>query len=49
MTVSERWGTFSVIDHKNAASLVPEVLLYDPLVIPVPSDDNENQRWKELG
>jgi hypothetical protein len=31
----ERWGTFSVIDHKDPAELIPEVLLYDRLVIPV--------------
>jgi hypothetical protein len=35
----ERWGTFSVIDHKNAAALVPDVLLYDRLVLPVPTTD----------
>jgi hypothetical protein len=45
----ERWGTFSVIDHKNVAALVPEVLLYDRLVIPVPPDDDERQRWKKNG
>lgn len=36
----ERWGAFSVIDHKNTAAYVPEVLLYDKLVIPVPPKDN---------
>ncbi len=45
----ERWGTFSVIDHKNAAALVPEVLLYDRLVLPVPPDDQERQRWQNKG
>jgi hypothetical protein len=45
----ERWGTFSVIDHKNAASLVPEVLLYDRLVLPVPPDDQERRRWQSKG
>lgn len=43
----ERWGTFSVIDHKNAAGLVPEILLYDRLVLPVPPDDAEKARWKD--
>lgn len=33
---SERWGAFSVIDHKDTAALIPEILLYDRLVIPVP-------------
>lgn len=48
MTI-ERWGTFSVIDHKNAAALVPEVLLYDRLVIPFPPDDVERKRWRDRG
>jgi hypothetical protein len=45
----ERWGTFSVIDHKNAATLVPEVLLYDRLVLPVPSNPDERKRWNDRG
>jgi len=45
----ERWGAFSVIDHKNTELLVPEVLLYDRLVIPVPYNDQERQRWSQLG
>ena len=40
-----RWGTFSVIDHKNVGQLVPEILLYDRLVFPVPADDDE--RWTD--
>lgn len=32
-----RWGTFSVIDHQNPAMLVPEILLYDRLVFPIPT------------
>ncbi len=45
--LSERWGTFSVIDHKNAAALVPEVLLYDRLVLPAPPNDEERLCWSE--
>ena len=45
----ERWGTFSVIDHINVSALVPEILLYDRLVIPVPNDDNDRQRWADNG
>jgi hypothetical protein len=45
----ERWGTFSVIDHKNAATLVPEVLLYDRLVLPVPPNEDERKRWTDRG
>jgi hypothetical protein len=45
--LSERWGTFSVIDHKNAAALVPEVLLYDRLVLPTPPNDEERRCWSE--
>jgi hypothetical protein len=40
---SERWGAFSVIDHKNTAALIPEILLYDRLVIPVPFDPPVNE------
>jgi hypothetical protein len=42
---SERWGTFSVIDHKNAAAMVPEVLLYHRLVLPYPTSPEERERW----
>jgi hypothetical protein len=45
----ERWGTFSVIDHVNAATLVPEVLLYDRLVLPVPGDEEDRKRWAIRG
>jgi hypothetical protein len=45
----ERWGTFSVIDHKNAAALVPDVLLYDRLVLPIPTSDEERIRWNARG
>lgn len=46
----ERWATFSVKDHLDAAALIPEVVLYDRLVIPVPpkDDDDERRRWKDL-
>jgi len=43
-----RWGTFSVIDHKNPVSLVPEILLYDRLVFPTPTDD-DRKRWTKRG
>jgi hypothetical protein len=45
----ERWGTFSVIDHKDNSAFVPEVLLYDRLVIPVPYNEEDRQRWTEAG
>lgn len=48
----ERWGTFSVIDHRNTVALVPEVLLYDRLVIPVPYDPpfyDDRLRWELNG
>src|ERR1044071_2436746 len=43
-----RWGTFSVIDHKNPVSLVPEILLYDRLIFPTPTDE-DRERWSEKG
>jgi hypothetical protein len=45
----ERWGTFSVIDHINASAFVPEILLYDRLVIPVPCSDEDRVRWTNNG
>lgn len=49
----ERWGTFSVIDHRNVGALVPEILLYDRLVIPTPYDPYSNfddsARWEANG
>ncbi len=45
----ERWGTFSVIDHSNPSAFVPEVLLYDRLVIPVPYSDSDRERWEREG
>ena len=42
-----RWATFLVIDHKNLISLIPEVLLYDRLVFPVPTDEADRARWKD--
>jgi hypothetical protein len=31
----ERWGSLSVLDHIDAASLATNVLVYDRLVFPV--------------
>src|SRR5262249_22500109 len=45
----ERWGTFSVIDHKDASAFIPEVLLYDRLVIPTPCNDEDRERWTMKG
>jgi len=45
----ERWGTFSVIDHKDTSAFIPEVLLYDRLVIPVPYNEKDRQRWATEG
>jgi hypothetical protein len=43
------WGTFSVRDHCAPGAFVAEVLLYDRLVIPVPPDDQERERWRQEG
>jgi hypothetical protein len=45
----ERWGTFSVVDHQRPQAFVAEVMLYDKLIIPVPSDAEERKRWAENG
>ncbi len=44
-----RWGTFSVIDHQNPAALIPEILLYDRLVFPTPTDAADRARWAGQG
>ncbi|HEY7335287.1 MAG TPA: hypothetical protein VH639_10405 [Bryobacteraceae bacterium] len=40
-------GAFSVIDHRDAAALAADVLLYHRLLIPVPPDEVERQRWRQ--
>jgi hypothetical protein len=45
----ERWGSFSVVDHKAADKLVTDVLTYDRLVFPFPPDETERQRWRNNG
>lgn len=47
--VKEVWGTFSVKDHLSPQAFLAEVMLYDRLVIPVPPDRAERQRWQENG
>lgn len=44
---SQIWGTFSVKDHCRANAFVREVLLFDRLVLPVPSDEQERSRWRQ--
>jgi hypothetical protein len=41
----ERWGVFSVIDHRDPIRLATEVLLYDKLAVPTP-EDREGPDWK---
>ncbi|CAM2169989.1 conserved hypothetical protein [Paraburkholderia sacchari] len=45
----ERWGTFSVKDHKTDAPFVSDVLLYDRLVIPVPAGTKGEAWWNAQG
>lgn len=45
----ERWGTLSVRDHLDARSLVSDLVLYDRLVFPVSSDEDERVRWDREG
>ena len=45
----ERWGSFSVADHKAGEKLVTDVLTYDRLVLPFPPDDSERVRWRTRG
>jgi hypothetical protein len=51
MTI-ERWGSLSVSDHIDTASLAANVLLYDRLVLPVmagQADRDERAYWKARG
>jgi hypothetical protein len=36
-----------VIAHNDLASLIPEILLYDRLVFPIPTDDDDRKRWEK--
>lgn len=45
----EVWGTFSVRDHCARRPFLAEVLLYDRLVVPVPPNDAEVERWTVNG
>jgi hypothetical protein len=40
------WGCYSVADHLAERAFVADLLLYDRLVVPVPSDDDW-ERWEE--
>ncbi len=49
----ERWGAFSVVDHKDPIRLAIELLLYDKIAVPTPADDHgpdwarwENNAWE---
>jgi hypothetical protein len=42
----ERWGAFSVVDHKDVRKLAADVLLYDRLVLPTPPAW-DLERWNE--
>jgi len=41
----QRWAAFSVRAHRDLASLTADILLYDRIILPVPEDDPERERW----
>lgn len=45
----ERWGTFSVADHKRRRAFVADVLLYDRLIVPYPPSSDERKDWTGEG
>src|SRR5579871_3263261 len=47
--IRQRWGTFSVKDHQHRYAFLPELFLYDRLVIPVPANEEERREWRESG
>ena len=48
---AEIWATFSVFDHVNHGAFLPEVVMYDRLLVPVPpaGDHTEWARWEVEG
>ena len=48
--VKERWAALSVKDHIDTRSLVPDILMYDRLVVPTcPAEQSEIDRWTARG
>jgi hypothetical protein len=47
----ERWGVFSVIDHKDEIRLATELMLYDKIAVPTPieGDSKDWKRWEKNG
>jgi len=45
MTI-ERWGAFSVVDHKDARKFAADVLVYDRLLLPIPVD-SDREHWRD--
>jgi len=45
-TERQRWGVYAVDDHLDARRLIPELLLYDRLVFPYPTD-GDRDRWRK--
>ena len=43
----QRWGTFSVADHLRPDAFIADVLLYDRLILPVPSSAEDRQYWRD--
>lgn len=41
----QRWAAFSVRAHRDLAALATDILLYDRIILPVPEDDTEYDRW----
>jgi len=41
----QRWAAFSVRAHRDVGSLAADILLYDRVILPVPEDDPERERW----
>ena len=44
----ETWAVYSVRDHLAAYAFVPDVLLYDCVRVPVPTED-DRERWVDQG
>jgi hypothetical protein len=45
----QRWGVFSVIDHKDEIRLATELMLYDKIAVPTPieGDPADWERWQK--
>lgn len=45
---AERWGAYSVIDHRDALKIARDLILFDRLLLPTPMD-RDMEDWRKRG